>query len=82
MAQRQISYREAVIEAIREEMIRDETVFLMGEDLGVLGGIFGTTRGLLQEFGEERVQDTPISEAAIAVLAWVRRLLECDPLLR
>lgn len=66
MAQRQISYREAVIEAIREEMIRDETVFLMGEDLGALGGIFGTTRGLLQEFGEERVQDTPISEAAIA----------------
>ena len=66
MAQRQITYREAIIEAIREEMARDERVFLIGEDVGRIGGIFGTSRGLLEEFGEERIQETPISEAAIA----------------
>jgi len=82
VAERQITYREAIIEAIREEMIRDNRVFLMGEDVGTLGGIFGTTKGLLQEFGEERVQDTPISEAAIvgfgvgAAMAGMRPLVE------
>ena len=82
MAERQITYREAIIEAIREEMIRDNRVFLMGEDVGALGGIFGTTKGLLQEFGEERVQDTPISEAAIvgfgvgAAMAGMRPIVE------
>jgi len=65
MTQRKISYREAIIEAIKEEMIRDERVFLMGEDVGAFGGGFGTTRGLLQEFGEERIKDTPNSETAI-----------------
>jgi len=61
----QINYRNAITEAIREEMRRDDSVFLMGEDVGAIGGTFGTTKGLLQEFGEERVMDTPISEAAI-----------------
>ncbi|MFC1931649.1 alpha-ketoacid dehydrogenase subunit beta [Chloroflexota bacterium] len=65
MTQRQITYREAVIEAIREEMTRDESVFYIGEDVGKMGGIFGTSIGLLEEFGEERVIETPISEAAI-----------------
>ncbi|TET68114.1 MAG: hypothetical protein E3J40_01915, partial [Dehalococcoidia bacterium] len=65
VAQHQITYREAITEAISEEMARDDRVFLMGEDLGVFGGTFGTTRGLLREFGEERIKDTPISETAI-----------------
>jgi len=49
-----------------EEMRRDENVFLMGEDVGIFGGDFGTTVGMLEEFGEERVRDCPIGEAAIA----------------
>lgn len=82
MAQHQITYREAVSEAIREEMARDKRVFLMGEDIGVLGGALGTTRGLLQEFGEDRVRDTPISETAIigyalgAAMAGMRPIAE------
>jgi len=62
---REITYAEAIREALRQEMQRDERVFLLGEDLGVYGGAFGVTYGLLVEFGEERVRDTPISEAAI-----------------
>jgi len=54
---------QAIREALREEMLRDETVFLMGEDIGLFGGPFGVTKGLMEEFGEERVRDTPISEA-------------------
>lgn len=63
---REITYREALKEALREEMKRDERVFLMGEDVGPYGGAYGVTRGLYEEFGEERVRDTAISEAAIA----------------
>ncbi len=62
---RDISYAEAIREALREEMERDPSVFVMGEDVGVFGGVFGVTKGLLKAFGEERVRDTPISEAAI-----------------
>jgi pyruvate dehydrogenase E1 component beta subunit len=58
-------YREALGEALREEMRRDERVFLMGEDIGVFGGAFKVTEGLLEEFGERRVRDTPISENTI-----------------
>lgn len=54
---------QAIREAIREEMRKDETVFLMGEDIGFFGGPFRVTKGLIEEFGEERVRDTPISEA-------------------
>jgi 2-oxoisovalerate dehydrogenase E1 component len=61
-----VEYRQALQEAMREEMLRDEAVFLMGEDIGLYGGAYGATRGLFEEFGEERVRDTPISEAAIA----------------
>jgi pyruvate dehydrogenase E1 component beta subunit len=60
---RTITMREAVREALREEMQRDERVILMGEDIAYLGGAFKVTQGLLEEFGEERVRDTPISEA-------------------
>ena len=55
-------YREALNAALREEMERDETVFLMGEDIGVFNGAFKVTNGLLEAFGEKRVRDTPISE--------------------
>ena len=62
---RKITYREAVTEALREEMKRDPSVYLLGEDIAEFGGSYKTTAGLLQEFGKERVRNTPISEAAI-----------------
>ena len=61
------TFLEAIREGIAEEMRRDETVFVMGEDVAF--GVFGVTRGLYEEFGEERVRDTPISESAIVGLA-------------
>ena len=61
-----MTYVEAITDALRLEMIKDESVFVMGEDVGVYGGIFGATRGLMDEFGEKRVRDTAISEAIIA----------------
>ncbi len=57
--------RDALREALREEMIRDDRVFLMGEDIGAYGGSYAVTKGLLEEFGEERVRDTPIAESGI-----------------
>ncbi|MEI6157461.1 MAG: alpha-ketoacid dehydrogenase subunit beta [Atribacterota bacterium] len=65
MPDREITYAEAIREALREEMHRDSRVFLMGEDIGLYGGAFAVTKGLFEEFGKERVIDTPISEAAI-----------------
>jgi pyruvate/2-oxoglutarate/acetoin dehydrogenase E1 component len=62
---RQISYAQALVEAQREEMKRDERVFIFGEDVGLYGGAYGATRGLFEEFGEKRVIDTPISEATV-----------------
>jgi len=62
---RTISYSQALVEAMREEMLRDERVFVMGEDVGLYGGAYGATRDLWKEFGEWRVIDTPISEATI-----------------
>lgn len=63
---RKISYRDAIREALREEMQRDKTVFLLGEDIGrYWEGAFKVTKGLGKEFGDERVRDTPISESAI-----------------
>lgn len=62
---REITYSEAIREAMRQEMHRDSSVFLMGEDVGVFDGVWGVSAGMLEEFGEERVRDTPISEAAI-----------------
>ncbi|MGV3487700.1 MAG: alpha-ketoacid dehydrogenase subunit beta [Tuberibacillus sp.] len=64
-----ISYIEAVTQAIREEMARDENVFIMGEDVGVRGGVFRATDGLIEQFGEQRVIDTPLTESAIAGVA-------------
>lgn len=61
-----IQYIEAVTQAIREEMQRDDNVFILGEDVGVRGGVFRATAGLIEEFGEERVIDAPLAESAIA----------------
>ncbi|MEC9341785.1 MAG: alpha-ketoacid dehydrogenase subunit beta, partial [Pseudomonadota bacterium] len=58
------TYREAVREAIREALRRDDRAFLMGEDVGRYGGCYAVSKGLLEEFGEERVRDTPLSESA------------------
>lgn len=63
---RTLTYSEAIREAYREEMLRDPNVFLMGEDVGVWGNLFGCSRDLLKELGPDRIKDTPISEAAIA----------------
>ena len=60
-----VTYLEAIGQAIREEMQRDEAVFLLGEDVGTYGGAFKVSAGLLEEFGPERVIDTPMAEAAI-----------------
>ncbi len=72
MQVRQITISEAIREALREEMLRDPTVFLIGEDIGIEGGFggpFGVTKGLAEEFGHDRVRDTPISESAIVGVA-------------
>jgi len=61
----EITYAQAIRDAMIEEMRRDRRVFLLGEDVGSYGGAFGVTRGMIDEFGPERVRDTPISEAAI-----------------
>jgi len=79
---RQISYAQALVEAAREEMLRDANVFIMGEDVGPYGGAYGATRGLSKEFGDWRVLDTPISEATIggaavgAAMAGMRPIAE------
>lgn len=65
----QITYVEAIRHALLEEMRRDDKVFCMGEDIGAFGGAFKITKGLLEEFGEDRVIDTPICENAIIGLA-------------
>ncbi len=59
-----MTYRSALTEAMREEMQRDPSVIIMGEDVGIYGGGFGATEGLIEEFGKERVMDTPVSETA------------------
>ncbi len=68
---RTLTYSEALNEALREEMRRDPTVFVMGEDVAGWGGggVFGVTKGLVEEFGPERIRDTPISEEIIAAAA-------------
>ncbi len=80
---REITYIEAINEALIEEMERDEKVFIMGEDIAVGyggGGVFGATRGLLERFGEKRVIDTPLSESAIAGCAGGAALMGYRPI--
>jgi len=79
---RELSYAEALREAMAQAMAADERVFLMGEDIGVYGGAFGVTQGLIERFGPERVRDTPISENTIvgagvgAALTGMRPIVE------
>jgi pyruvate dehydrogenase E1 component beta subunit len=79
---RTITYRDALREAIREEMLRDERVFIMGEDIAGYGGTYAVTKGLFEEFGEKRVRDTPLAEEVItgaaigAALGGLRPILE------
>ena len=81
-AVQETTYREAVREAMREAMLRDEHVFLMGEDVGRYGGGFGVSLGMIEEFGEVRVRDTPLSESAFvgagigAALGGMRPIVE------
>jgi pyruvate dehydrogenase E1 component beta subunit len=66
---RKLTYAAALNEALRLEMRRDSLIYVAGEDVGRYGGIFGVTKGLLEEFGDKRVRDTPITESAIIGLA-------------
>jgi len=81
-AGREITFAEALNEALHQEMARDQGVFVMGEDVGLIGGIFAVTRGLRDAFGEGRVRDTPISEATFcgmgvgAAVAGLRPVVE------
>ena len=80
--ERMLSYPEALNEALEQEMLRDDRVFLMGEDVGATGGIFGVSKGLMERYGPERVRDTPISEATFvgcgvgAAIAGMRPVVE------
>jgi pyruvate/2-oxoglutarate/acetoin dehydrogenase E1 component len=76
---REITFAQAINEALREEMRRDPTVVVLGEDIGLIGGNFGVTKGLLEEFGPERVKDTPISEDAIVGLSLGASLVGLSP---
>ncbi|MBM3563777.1 MAG: alpha-ketoacid dehydrogenase subunit beta [Alphaproteobacteria bacterium] len=77
-----ITYREACKQALREALLADSRVFLMGEDIGRYGGCYAVTKGLLKEFGEERIRDTPLSESAFvgagvgAAMAGMRPIVE------
>lgn len=62
--ERRLTIARSMAEAVAQEMRNDERVFVMGEDIGELGGVFGNTRGLVEEFGKDRIRDTPISETA------------------
>jgi pyruvate dehydrogenase E1 component subunit beta len=79
---REITYRDAVREAIRDALLADPRVFLMGEDIGRYGGCYAVTKGLLDEFGPERIRDTPLSESAFvgagigAALGGMRPIVE------
>ena len=79
---RRITYREAVREALEEALDRDERVFLMGEDVGRYGGAYACSKGLLEQFGEARIRDTPLSESGFvgagigAALGGMRPIVE------
>lgn len=75
----EITYAQALNDALREEMRRDDRIFLMGEDIGHHGGIFRVTKDLIDEFGAERVRDTPISEAAFVGLGIGAAIMGMQP---
>lgn len=78
---REITYLEAIREAMCQEMRLDDEVFLIGEDIGTYGGAFGVSKGMLDEFGPERIRETPISEAAIAGAATGAALMGMRPVM-
>lgn len=78
---RELTYLEAIREAMQQEMRNNQEVFLLGEDIGVYGGAFGVTRGMIEEFGPERIRNTPISEAGIAGAAVGSALTGMRPIL-
>ncbi|MEZ4833591.1 MAG: hypothetical protein R2873_16675 [Caldilineaceae bacterium] len=76
---RKTTYIQVINEALREEMRRDENVFLIGEDVGHYGGLFRVTRNILDEFGPKRVIDTPISEQGFLGMSLARLRWDCGP---
>lgn len=76
----EITYIEAINRTLHQEIARDETTFLIGEDTGIYGGVFKATKGLLEEFGPERIIDSPISESLIAGMAVGAAMVGCRPL--
>jgi len=76
----ELTYRDAIRQALREEMQRDESVFLLGEDIGKMGGSCKVTKGLMDEFGPDRVMDTPIAEVGIIGLALGSAMLGMRPI--
>jgi acetoin:2,6-dichlorophenolindophenol oxidoreductase subunit beta len=78
---REITYLEAIREAMVQEMRRDADVFLVGEDIGVYGGAFGVSKGMLEEFGPERILETPISEEGIAGVATGAAVMGMRPIM-
>jgi acetoin:2,6-dichlorophenolindophenol oxidoreductase subunit beta len=76
---REISYAEAIRETLRQQMLADDKVFLIGEDVGLYGGAFGVSIGLFAEFGEDKIMDTPISEQGIVGVAIGTALLGMRP---
>jgi pyruvate dehydrogenase E1 component beta subunit len=75
----QMTYRQALHDTLREELLRDENVFLMGEEIGNFEGSYKITAGLLKEFGPKRVVDTPICEMALWAWRLARRCWDCVP---
>jgi len=76
---REISYAEALKECLRQQMQKDNKVFMIGEDIGLYGGVFGVTAGLISEFGEDRIMNTPISEQGFVGVAIGASLLGMRP---
>ena len=78
---REITYLEAIREAMTQEMRQNDDVFILGEDIGIYGGAFGVTKGMIDEFGPERIRNTPISESGIAGTAVGAALTGMRPIL-
>ena len=77
---KKITVSKAIGEALHEEMLRDDKVFIMGEDMAVMGNVFAITKGFLEEFGPKRVIDTPISEEGFVGMAVGAAMRGEDPL--
>ena len=77
---REIYYLDAIKEALTQKMEADEKIFLIGEDVGVYGGAFGLTVGMIDKFGKDRIMDTPISEQGIVGIAIGSALMGLRPI--